>query len=102
MAKELVVNFEDINRTIKEYEKSIDDFNDMISSLDRAVDTLKNSEWKSDSATEFFKSYDNGWRENMKKHILIIEHLRKCLEYARNDYEELAYQAEEIRRALDF
>ncbi len=100
MANMLRVDFDALNETIDLYESALDDFNRMISRLDKAIGTLKSSEWKSDAATAFFNSYDESWKQNMQKHILIIEHLKGCLEEARNEYDSLADEAIDMENAL--
>ena len=100
MAKFLCVDFDALNETIDLYESSLDDFKSMISKLDKVIGTLKSSEWKSDAATAFFNSYDENWKQNMQKHILIIEHLKECLEEARKEYDSLADDAQDLELAL--
>lgn len=100
MAKKLMIDLEMLNSTINNYEQASQEFTEMIRSLDRVVDTLRNSEWKSTAATAFFATYDDNWRVNMEKHILIIDHLRECLEGARTDYKKLADEAADLENAL--
>ena len=100
MANKLTIDFDALDYAIKQYEEASKNFGDMISALDKTVDELKNSEWKSSAATAFFASYDDNWRVNMEKHILIINHLRECLEKARSDYHELADEASELEAVL--
>lgn len=100
MANKLTIDFDALDSTIKSYEEASKSFEDMILKLDKTIDELKNSEWKSSAATAFFESYDGNWRVNMEKHILIINHLRECLEKARSDYRELEEEATELESVL--
>lgn len=100
MANQLKIDFEALDNAITNYESAVQDFRCLISSLDKTIDTLRNSGWKSSAATKFFETYDGNWRVNMEKHILVIEHLKVCLEHARTNYEKLADEASYIGEAF--
>jgi WXG100 family type VII secretion target len=88
MAK-LKIDLNQLQQTIKDYQKSIDDFTQMKDNLDHAIEELQTSGWVSGASTQYFSTYKETWKKNMDMHIKILTHLEDCLIKAKADYDEL-------------
>lgn len=102
MARKLSVNFDAMENTIRQYEESADDFKNMLSTLNKSVNVLRDSGWKSGASEAYFSSYDETWKKNMEDHLKIIEFMRDCLRDAVNDYKSLENDINEVYNSLDF
>ncbi|HHW47062.1 MAG TPA: WXG100 family type VII secretion target [Clostridiaceae bacterium] len=100
MANKLKIDFDQLNDTIKDYEKSIDEFETLVNTLTASVDALKNSGWKSAASDAFFKTFDETWKKNIEMHIKILIHLKECLNYAKTEYETLYNSIPSIGNSL--
>lgn len=88
MAK-LVVDLEQLQQTINDYKKSIEEFTKMKGDLEKAIEDLKSSGWVSGASTAYFETYEDTWKSNMEMHMKILGHLEDCLVKAKADYDEL-------------
>jgi WXG100 family type VII secretion target len=88
MAK-LKIDLDQLQQTILDYNKSIDDFTKMKDNLDKVIKELKNSGWVSGASTQYFSTYEDTWKANMDMHIKILAHLEVCLTKAKTDYDGL-------------
>lgn len=86
MANMLKIDFDQLNTTIADYEKSISDFQLMIKNLDKYVDALKNSGWDSAASKAYFNTYDETWKKNMEVHIKILDQLKDWLNEGKKEY----------------
>lgn len=87
MANKLKIDLLELNSTISNYKKGINDFEIMKKNLESAVDLLKNSGWNSAASNKYFESFDETWKKNMETHILILNYLKECLEEAQKEYD---------------
>lgn len=86
MAKRLKVDFNDLQSSIKTYNRTKEDFETVLKNLSQSIDNLKSTGWKSGASDAFFKTFDENWKKNMELHIRIVEHLLECLENANKEY----------------
>lgn len=100
MANKLKINMDQLESTIKTYEKSHQQFEQLVKDLNKSVDNLKNTGWKSSASTAFFNTFDDTWKKNIEKHILIIGHLQDCLENAQREYEEIYNRIPSLKNSL--
>ena len=88
MAK-LEIDLDQLQITINDYNKSIEEFDKMILDLDNAIEKLKASGWVSGASTQYFSTYKDIWKANMNMHSKILTQLQDCLAQAKPDYESL-------------
>lgn len=86
MAREVKVVFDVLDHTKLVYDESIQELEDALASLEKSIDTLRSEKWKTNGADEFFKSYDDSWKKDLKKHISYLKHLRDCLATAQTSF----------------
>ncbi|MBC8059801.1 MAG: WXG100 family type VII secretion target [Clostridiaceae bacterium] len=83
------IDLNQLQLTINDYKKSIEDFNQLKSNLDNAVEELKTSGWVSGASTQYFSTFKETWKTNMDMHIKILTHLEDCMVKAKVDYDSL-------------
>lgn len=88
MAVEVKVNLEMLDNVWRTYEKEITDLKGIIDRIDKTIEALRASAWKTNGADEFFKTYDTTWRQYFDEHISYLEHLRDCLAKAKGEFGE--------------
>lgn len=101
MASKLKVDLDAIEHTISQYDSAANEFNNILTSLDKSVELLKNSGWDSEASKAYFSSFDETWKKNMLAHIKSISFMRNCLKEAGSDYEGLQSLITDIDRAFD-
>lgn len=100
MANKLKISIEQLESTINTYEKSCQQLEQMVKVLTKSVDNLKNTGWKSSASEAFFNAFDETWKKNIEKHILVIGHLKDCLKNAQAEYEEIYDRIPTLKNAL--
>lgn len=93
----LKIDLEQLEKTIRDYEISITEFELMKKKLEAAIAELCKSGWDSDASSQYFATFENTWQNNMEIHIKILGHLNKCLNEAYNDYYSLYTQVADLR-----
>lgn len=101
MAYTLKIDLDELNNTIQAYEGAIIDFETSIKNVDTTLSKLKASGWKSGASTAYFLHYEDTWKENMKKHIKIIKHMKDCLIKARSEYTNVKNEYDSLKYSLD-
>lgn len=64
--------------------------------MDKAVSDIRQG-WKSNAGDEFFKKYDEQWVKNLDDYTIVIEHMAKNMIIAKNCYQPLFDEAEQLR-----
>lgn len=102
MAKtHITIDLGKLTNAISNYEIIISDFEQAVKETEEAIKTLKSSGWKSSASTQYFLTYENTWKKNMKKRIEVIKHLKKCLEKAKNEYQGIYDEMNQLDSALN-
>ena len=83
------VDLTQLGDTIKVYSTAITEIQTAFDDLDSAINTLKSTDWKSGASKQYFATYDDSWKQNMKRQEAILEHLKNCLEEAKTAYENV-------------
>lgn len=96
----LKLDLDQLNDTIRVYNTSITDLKASFSEMEKAVNTLKNSGWKSPAATAFFQLFDTSWKKNMERQLKIMGHLKSCLDGAKTDYQAVYEKVHTLGRNL--
>ncbi|SEW13223.1 WXG100 family type VII secretion target [[Clostridium] fimetarium] len=96
----LKVDLTQLRQTIVVYETATDDLQTSFNELETAMNTLKNSGWKSGASTKYFSTYDTSWKNNMERQLKIINHLKSCLGVAEVEYQTLYNQVNSIGKNL--
>lgn len=101
MAKnDIKIDLGKLSSAISSYETIISDFEQAVKDTEDAIKSLKTSGWKSGASTQYFLTYENTWKKNMKKRIKIIKHLKKCLEKAKSEYQDIYDEMTKLDNAL--
>ena len=100
MAKLLAVDFDQMQRTLSLYDEAVSQLQNAITSLDTAMDYLKNSGWKSGASTAYFKTFESSWRKSLETCITEISFQRENLVFAQNNYEALKEEADHLADAI--
>lgn len=85
----LMIDLSQLQQTINDYRKSIEDFKYMEDNLDHAIEELQTSGWVSGASTQYFSTYKDTWKKNMDMHLKILDHLNECLVEAKTDYDSV-------------
>ncbi len=64
--------------------------------LDSAVDDIRDS-WKSYGGNEFFTKFDDEWKNNFQDYINVIQHMADNMKEARDRYEEIYDEADNLK-----
>ena len=83
------VDLTQLGDTIKVYSTAITEIQTAFDDLDSAINTLKSTDWKSGASKQYFATYDDSWKQHMKRQEAILEHLKNCLEEAKKEYENV-------------
>lgn len=100
MALNLKIDLNVLERTIQTYENQIDEFVKARNDVLKALQLLKSSGWDTGSSKVWFELMDTGWLDSMAYHTRVIGELRKELEIARRNYEEVLEEQERLARNL--
>ena len=100
-SNEIKVDLGKLTSAINNYELIISDFENAVSQTEEAIESLKTSGWQSSASTQYFLTYENTWKKNMKTRIEIIKHLKKCLEKAKNEYQSIYDEMNQLDSALN-
>lgn len=101
MAKtNIVIDLSQLQRTINQYDNIISEFEKSVKETENAINFLKRSGWKSAASTAYFKHYEDTWKNNMKKKIKILKHVKKCLEKAQTEYTKVYNEALKLKKAI--
>lgn len=95
------IDLDKLNKAIQEYANIINDFKTAIKQTEQAIDILKNTDWKSGASTAYFMQYEDTWKKNMETRIKILEHLLKCMIFAKLEYESIYEWQEALDKELD-
>jgi len=96
----LKVDLTQLRQTIVVYETATDDLQTSFNELETAMNTLKNSGWKSGASTKYFSTYDTSWKKNMERQLKIMKHLKSCLGAAEIEYQALYNQVNTLGKNL--
>lgn len=91
MATEVKVNLDLLEDVWKTYDQEITNLKDALKEVNEVIEKLRSSAWTTNGADEFFKNYDDEWKNNFEDHIAYLEHLRDCLSKAKDEFGD-AYQ----------
>ncbi|MDR1013757.1 MAG: WXG100 family type VII secretion target [Coriobacteriales bacterium] len=86
MVRRVEIDLNKLAKAQSAYTRVVRDLESSIKSLDKAINLLKNSGWKSSAATAYFKHYNNAWTGNMTKRVKMLKHIESCLQKAREEY----------------
>lgn len=100
MARKINVDLEELEKAVVAYETIIDLFEDSIKDTEKAIQSLKNSGWKSGASAAYFMTYNDKWKKNMQQRLNIIKHLKNCLVTAEINYSNLYEAMRELPDAL--
>lgn len=101
MAKsKITIDLDKLSSAIAEYDDIITNFEQAVRDSERAINSLKNSGWKSGASTAYFLTYEDTWKKNMQKRIKIIKHLRDCLKKAYTEYTDIYEEMQQLDSAL--
>lgn len=96
----LRIDFDQLDSSISVYTSSVTELEEAFQRADQAIDCLKSSEWESDASEEFFRQYDDSWKENMQRQMDLITHLEEALQYAKGEYETLHEKFKKVGNCL--
>lgn len=99
MAK-LKIDLDVLEKTIGTYESQINGFEDARRDVIRALQLLKSSGWDSGSSRVWFELMNTGWLDSMAYHIRVIGELKKELEIAKRNYEEVLNEQNQLANHL--
>ncbi len=91
MATEVKVDLEQLGSVWQTYNNEISHLREAIDSLNKTMDVLRASAWKTNGSDEFFRNYDATWKKRFEEHLSYLEHLRDCLNKANTEF-SYAYQ----------
>lgn len=94
------VNIDVLGSTITVYQTAIDDLETAVSDAQDAIDLLKSSGWQSGAGDAFFANFDDEWKDGIEKRILVLKHLKECLDIAETEYSGLVEDAVKIGNAM--
>lgn len=86
MATEVKINLDMLENVWNTYDMEISSLRETVRELNKIIEKLRSSAWKTNGADEFFKNYDTTWKRNFEEHISYLEHLRDCLSKARGEF----------------
>lgn len=90
------IELQQVEQSINDYKKSIDDFTNMANSLVPIINELRTSGWVSNAGNAYFEKYNDSWKKNFDMHIKILTFLKECLIEAKRDYEQLYEQSKQL------
>lgn len=100
MRSKLRIEFDILESTISTYECEKDGFREARQNVVKALQLLKASGWDTESSKVWFELMDTGWLDSMAYHIRVIDELKKELEIAKRNYEEVLDEQDRLARNL--
>lgn len=97
MAKKFEVNLSKLNLAYTTYETEADELTTILDTLKKGIETLRDSDWKSDASTQYFSLYDDSWAGMMENQIKIVEEMKSLLKDAKDTYEKVNDAVSDIR-----
>lgn len=101
MANILTIDLDALNSAISKYDDMIEGFKQSLCEANKGIEQLRSSDWISGASTAYFMMYEDTWKQNMAKRLLIIMHLRDCLNLAKREYEAIYDELQMVDRGLD-
>lgn len=94
------IDLDKLSSAIASYDDIIANFEQAIKESEKAINSLRNSGWKSGASTAYFLEYEDTWKQNMEKKLKIIKHLRDCLNKANAEYTGVYEEMQQLYTAL--
>lgn len=100
MSRQLRVDFDVLDQTIRVYGQEVEKFGDARTGVTRALEALKASGWDSAAAGKWYSMIDDDWLESMRYHMRVIGELKAELSTARDAYEALMQERDQLADLL--
>ena len=100
MAK-LIVDLDVMQSTINAYNREILKFKEAKVSIIRSLASLKASGWDSQASKAWFSLLDDEWLKNIDYQIRLLEHLRDCIQYGKQEYDKVLQKQDRLDNCLD-
>jgi len=100
MAKQLRIDFEELEKTITVYKNIADQFKTVKDQANTAMKILEETKWKSSASEAFFDTYSTNWVKAFDDHIKSLDFLTDQLEDVEKKYEDLYEGIDKIANAV--
>ena len=100
MANELKIDFDLLTNTINAYSTLISDLENVKNQANTAIKILESTKWKSAASEAFFSTYSTNWTVAFDEQIKSMDFLKEQLEAAREEYEDLYEEIDQIANAV--
>ncbi len=85
----LKVDLDVLRKTISEYDSEINEFEDVRTSIKKALEDLRSSGWDTSAGHKWYATLDDDWVRAFAAQIEVIREMQNELSYARTKYDEL-------------
>lgn len=100
MAKQLCIDLDELDRTIKTYKEITTQFMTVIDQANTAMKILEESKWKSAASEAFFETYSTNWVKAFDDHLKSLEFLTEQLGNAQEQYEDIHDEIDRMATAV--
>ena len=81
--------------SIDTYNEQITQLTDLMAKVDAAVEDLR-KDWDTDAGHEFFKSYDEDWKDIVEQYIELAKFLKESILIAKLNFNPIVEEIEEL------
>ncbi len=96
MANKLEIDLDTLEKTYQLYCDKYTELDTAFTNLKNAIDTLRNTDWKSAASTQYFSNYDSSWIPDMQRQVEIVEEVRDLLKDAVDTYADIESELSNI------
>lgn len=90
MPNKLTVSTDNLHDAARNFYEAEADLQNAIQSLESAINRLRESDWKSNASSVYFRNYENKWKKNLSNCLEMMRFMREALESSARDYEQLS------------
>lgn len=96
MASDLKFDVDAFSTAINEYNSVAEELMKIKCDLETHLQRLKDEYWQTQAGQAFLDKYNQGWADNVKKYILVLQELANLLKRAQSDYAQLEDEIKNI------
>lgn len=93
---DLRFDIEAFQRAMAEYKDLIDKMTEIKDTLERQLEDLESTSWKSQAGEKFQRHYEKTWKKNVETYTDLLTHLTDTLGVVKGKYESLYGRAREL------
>jgi WXG100 family type VII secretion target len=91
------IELDQLSSCYSTYQTELENLQGIFDTLKSGIETLRDSEWRSDASTQFFSLYDDRWSQNMEGQLQIMEEMVALLKDAKDTYDRVDQAAADVK-----